>query len=431
MIREDRESNPNRELKETPTPIVAQWKYLPVPDDELDRHSEYYCKSGTSPEGLKLIGARVRGKMHKHNGTNCDDWFDFAVSGNWTIIAVSDGAGSQKFSRVGAKVSCEAAVNYLGDCLKKHKIKYRSTGAELSADLNRYPITWALVGEDIDSVQNSLHQAIQTAYAAVKQEAENRQNQDDCLPAIDGKIELNINDLSATLLLAVHTTILYEKTTCSLVLTCQVGDGMMAAISQKGTLQLLGKPDSGDYAGQTYFLTSPNQIESDNLKQKTFVFLGQLKALMVMTDGVADDYFPHDPKMLELYGDLILNQGISMPKPGEKEIAEELEKTCLRNISGIKEVQPNFQKKEQTLTEDGTKEIHISYLAEYAKELKKSVSEVIASPALLWAGSGGELMWEECPKIKSEEKLQIWLDSYYHRGSFDDRTLVILYREEV
>jgi hypothetical protein len=27
------------------------------------------------------------------------------------------------------------------------------------------------------------------------------------------------------------------------------------------------------------------------------------------------------------------------------------------------------------------------------------------------------------------EKLLIWLDSYYQKGSFDDRTLVVLYQE--
>jgi hypothetical protein len=46
------------------------------------------------------------------------------------------------------------------------------------------------------------------------------------------------------------------------------------------------------------------------------------------------------------------------------------------------------------------------------------------------AGILAQEMSPECEEMPSEEKLKIWLDSYYRRGSFDDRTLVVLYREE-
>jgi hypothetical protein len=422
---ETSQNNPNLEKTTTPvkpkeevTTPLGIWKYLPIPDNEPEKYDEYISKAGKSPEGLNLIGARVRGKMHKHNGTNCDDWFKFAVSGKWTIIAVSDGAGSKKLSRIGAKISCESAVKYLSETLENHQIKEGITHSELST------------GEDIDEIKNFLHQAMQIAYQAVKKKSDDSQDSLSYYQLLDQRIP-DIKDFSATLLLAVHTTIKVEENNYNLILTCQVGDGMLAAISQAGTLKLLGKPDSGDYAGQTDFLTSKNKLETSNLTQKTFHFLGNLKCLMVMTDGVADDYFPNDPGMLELYGDLVLNQIINIPKPDESEITEQLKNTQLFNIQGVRYLKSNFQSIIDRIIdphlENEPHKILISSVADYAKELNKSLSEVVASPALLAAGIMDELMCEKCQDISPEEKLLIWLDSYYRKGSFDDRTLVVLY----
>ena len=422
------ENQPDPEEEIAPPP-VAQWKYLPVPEDEPDKHDESYCTSQTATDGLKLIGARVRGKMHKHNGTNCDDWFEFDVSGNWTIIAVSDGAGSKKFSRLGAKGSCQAAVAHLKEKLKAIEIKARETKEDLQADLGRKP-DWTFTGEDIESVQNALHEAMKIAYQAVEEKAEECDKLKDYYKAL-GNRDLDIKDLSATLLLAVHTTIKVGENQYSLVLTCQVGDGMLAAISKEGTLKLLGQPDSGQFAGQTEFLTSKKKIDRENLIKKTFVFPGNLKALMVMTDGVADDYFPNEPGILALYGDLVLNQIIEIPKPNESEINEKLRNTHLGSLPSVQEAKSKFQVSEKAITADVPKEVKINYVDAYAKELGVSPQDVVASPALLWAGADGEPMCDECKDRPPEEKLRIWLDSYYRRGSFDDRTLVVLYREEV
>ena len=85
------------------------WKYLPVPENQPEPFPEYKTINLTLPE-FNIIGSRVRGKKHKHEGTNCDDWFEVANYGKIACIAVSDGAGSKKFSRIGAKISCMSAV---------------------------------------------------------------------------------------------------------------------------------------------------------------------------------------------------------------------------------------------------------------------------------------------------------------------------------
>jgi hypothetical protein len=415
------------------TPIIPPWQYHPVPgkDTEPEPHSEFDYKSDQSPEGLKLIGARVRGKMHKHQGTNCDDWFEFSTCGQWTIIAVADGAGSKKFSRIGAKVSCKTAVKSLENSLNSYQFQEQAREEDLKINLNQDQ-NWMFIGEDFKFVQESLYKAFTDAYKEVEKESNKLKN----YPPynIAGK-ELDIKDLSATLLIAVHTKIKVENSNSSydFVLTCQVGDGMLAALSHENNLQLLGKPDIGEHGGQTDFLTSKSKLSHPNLVQKTFAFAGNLKALMIMTDGVADDYFPNDPGMLELYGDLILNKVINIPNIDSQEIERQLQDTSFKTQDEVRRNQSKFQDEiERILLPDADehKTVSIRSIAKYAEQLGKSIKEVVASPGLLNAGILAQEMSPECEEMPSEEKLKIWLDSYYRRGSFDDRTLVVLYREE-
>ncbi|MEL0591937.1 MAG: protein phosphatase 2C domain-containing protein [Planktothrix rubescens PR222] len=413
------------------TPIIPPWQYHPVPYQEPEPHSEFDYKSDQSPEGLKLIGARVRGKMHKHQGTNCDDWFEFSTCGQWTIIAVADGAGSKKFSRIGAKVSCETAVKSLENSLKSYQLKEQAREDDLKINLKQDQ-NWMFIGEEFKSIQQYLYKSFNDAYNEVEKKANYLKNFRNCTKAV-GKKELDIKDLSATLLIAVHTKIKVENSSYDFVLTCQVGDGILAAISQENTLQLLGKPDIGEHGGQTDFLTSKSKLSHPNLVQKTFAFLGNLKALMIMTDGVADDYFPNDPGMLELYGDLVLNQVINIPNIDSQEIEKQPQSTNFKKPHEVQKNQDKFQDEIKRILARDSKEpkrVSIRSIAKYAEQLGKSIEEVLASPDLLNAGILTHQMCPECEPMKSEEKLKIWLDSYYRRGSFDDRTLVVLYREE-
>jgi serine/threonine protein phosphatase PrpC len=296
---------------------LPQWQTLPVPSGP-DAHPESAACAARSPDGLHLVAARVRGRKHKHEGKNCDDWFAFAFRGPWTIIAVADGAGSKPLSRVGARVACEAAVG------------------SLSLEL---PVT--LDGTDIHQAATCLHHAFHRAHEAVRLAA--------------GERQLGLEDLATTLVLAVHATVPRAGSESSLVLACQVGDGIAVVVSADGKVHVLGEPDLGSYGGETEFITTPAMLTPDNLGRKTRTFLEPLQALLVMTDGVADDYYPADPEVRRLWGDLVANHVLEPPPhPGP------------------------FPQRER---ENGA------------------------------------------------ERLRAWLDAYYVRGSFDDRTVVVLHRE--
>ena len=68
------------------------WKYFPVPENQPEPFPEYKTLNLELPE-CSIIASRVRGKKHKHEGTNCDDWFEVSNYGKIACIAVADGAG--------------------------------------------------------------------------------------------------------------------------------------------------------------------------------------------------------------------------------------------------------------------------------------------------------------------------------------------------
>jgi hypothetical protein len=141
-----------------------------------------------------------------------------------------------------------------------------------------------------------------------------------------------------------------------------------------------------------------------------------MRALMVMTDGVADDYFPPATGLLRLFGDMILN-GI-IPITDSAVLSQEEQAV-------IKVKQNDYVKVQEYLTEQGTRVTRISSVAEYAQIVNRTLEELITTPTHLAAGIPTEITTQL--DLTPENRLQLWLETYHVRGSFDDRTLVILF----
>lgn len=389
------------------TSVSSKWKNLP-PAEEPDPHPEFDERSGKSPEGYAIIGARARGKKHKHEGTHCDDWLDFAVGGAWTVMAVCDGGGSYKFSRVGARVASEKAVQVLKERLASHQIAHRESWSNASFE-----------EADVTYVKEALVDSLAAAWQAVKVAAVERA-ESEAHRKILGR-PLTVKDLYATLLVAVHTTVKGADDERSLVLSCSVGDGMVAVIDKDAGTRLLMTPDSGEHSGEVRFLDD-REIEPGKLHGKLRCFFGSLRALLLMTDGVADDYFPNDPGMSALYGDLVLNRILSV-NASDDEIASALAPTKWTTLDDVEPAR--FQAQLETPTSAAERAVFLRSLTAFADALGLPLQEVVKSIPLLAAGCRGEPM---CGEKTPEGRLKVWLDSYHVRGSFDDRTLLILQR---
>jgi hypothetical protein len=383
------------------------WTWKPIPPDE-DNQLPCAKKSEILANGFKIVAARARGKKHKHEGNYCEDWFEIARSGNWGIIAVADGAGSKRFSKIGARMACQAAVNYLVKLLQTHQIVSRE---KWSTDTFARHKNGQFYEQDIELTQKRLHEALQAAYHAIETAYYARTSKKTVR-------QTSVSDFATTLLLAVHTTVKYKTALYSLILACQVGDGMSAAIYKQNQpfSCVLGKVEKEGFCGETEFLTSSTRkLERDYLSAKTFAFFSPMQALMVMTDGVSDDYYPPDKGMLQLFGDLVLN-GIIPVATSETLSADK--------IKALKQQKNAYVIVEERITEKGRHPTPICSVSEYAKIINLSIEELITAPGLLAAGIPPEIKNSDSTP---ENKLLTWLDTYNIRGSFDDRTLVVLF----
>lgn len=389
---------------------ASLWKYKAIPSDIPDSVPEYQPENHTifmpTIGEFKVIAARVRGKKHKHEGTNCDDWFETENTEGIFISVVSDGAGSKKFSRIGAKAACTSARYFLKIQLQELLKKRPSLYEDLSKKMEERSFT-----EAAQLLASLLQDAVLFARERVVKAYEDRRLNEKYTKVV-GR-ELQLKDFACTFLLTVAVPLKKRET---LIIACQVGDGITAAINTHGKFEeavtLLGVPDSGKFSGETDFLTSSKFALKENLVPRTKLSRKPFDLIFSMTDGVADDYDPNDLHMRRLYFDLLANHVLNFP--------EDLKSTSKDEpVSKVPEPRayPRI---------DGTDRhelVPIQYTSDLCAENNLSLKQVWENRDLLLA------MAQKIPfneNLNSSTLLKEWLDNYTIRGSFDDRTLVIL-----
>ncbi len=395
--------------KPAPKQGATGWRFMKVKEDELDQrpYTQALGADVQTPDGLPIVAAAVRGRKHKHEGTNCDDGFRVGVVGPWTILAISDGAGSCRFSRVGSKVACEAAVQTLQDRLAEVPLT-----SIVAGDIARDPVTHRFGNDGINAAAEALHEAMRAAYEAIEQATQERRTPE-YEKVLGAPIE--VKDLSCTLLLALHLTVEFDGKKCDWVMGCQVGDGMIAAVSLTGSLVLLASPDTGEFSGETDFITSKSKLEPRVLWARTQGTPINLRALMAMSDGLADDYFPNNPGMLRLFGDLCLN-GVVQLDAGDQPVLPALLRPDAEAFSTVCD---------RLIGEQVSQPVRVYSFENYAKTVNKTVEQLLDEPHELLAANAGVGPAQET----ESQQLVIWMDSYQVRGSFDDRALAMIYRK--
>ena len=376
------------------------WNYKEITDNGTEMHSEFHEKRSET-SSAEVVAARVRGKKHKHEGTNCDDFFETAACDDFVVTVVCDGAGSKPLSRIGSRVSSESAVKFLKEELTKLFENKTEMKMGLCADMNS-PEFMASASKIAALVQ----QSAAVAFKAQQDKLAELSKDEKYINAL-GR-EPIITDMYATFLAAV-TLPLVTKNSKQVFMACvQIGDGCICAIDSTADssccLKLMGEADSGAFSGETDFLSEKN-IRPEIIGGKTRVSRGSSDIIMLMSDGVADDYFPNIPMMERLYLDLCLN-GI-LPMKGELTAGEDPAPIRFKSVSMSRQ----------------------SVALQYARQLLSDNSE-----------DAMKALWDKrealrCHSLEAfrmnigdtpEERLRVWLDNYNERGSFDDRTLAIV-----
>ena len=227
------------------------WKNIPSNNQEI------YAKPDSLSQSLhnaqfNILAASQRGRSHAHKGQFREDDFFIAQGENWQLAIVADGAGSAKYSRYGSWLICQ------------------TMGAFLTHVLNR-PIPLYMVDMNVE-----LWGALGEAVCALEDEAVAQQT--------------DVKDYASTVLAVLCY---FDSQQQDYVYwTVAVGDGAIALYQpQTEQIQLLNTPDTGDYAGETRFLSN------DSLMQNNILNCYRCQAFqpcLLMTDGVSDAFFDSD-----------------------------------------------------------------------------------------------------------------------------------------
>ena len=386
---------------------ASLWKFLPLPADEPENAPQY---GGEYQEydGGRIIAARVRGKKHKHEGTNCDDWMEVAHCGDMALLAVSDGAGSKHYSRIGSRESCQAAISYLKRGLTALDAQTASLKMALGEAFDS-PAFGAACGKLVQLVQ----EAVMAGRRAVEEAFEQRRTDEAYMKPLGREPELN--DFAATLLVTLVIPVPFLRE--NLLISCQVGDGMIAAIDTQGdydtALRLLADADSGEYSGETDFLTSSKMVNPDELKRRTKVSRCRADLIMAMTDGVSDDYDPNKPELYALYFDLVANNVLSERALNMAELTHEQAELLRATPSPVTYPWVNSP----------SVQVSLQYTENILAQFKMTLEELWERRDILPLASVGVSIKAE---DRADLKLRQWLDNCTRRGSFDDRTLAIV-----
>lgn len=256
------------------------WKNL-----DSDRNDPYWKEDNLSASGIfgskKFIVGSKRGRSHAHEGIFRDDDFGFNFSDQtgWGIIAVADGAGASKYSRKGSLLACQYVVEYFKNLPQEDLEKLtEAISAEIkeSNESNQKVISSFCIA--------NLGKAAFGALTAIKTEAESKGAQ--------------VKDYSTTLIFA----FIKEFGEKIFVSSFWVGDGGIGIyLKEQNTVSLLGVPDSGEFSGQTRFLTM-NEIFADNayISRIKYKIVEKSAKLILMTDGITDAKFQTDAALEKL-----------------------------------------------------------------------------------------------------------------------------------
>jgi serine/threonine protein phosphatase PrpC len=220
-----------------------------------------------------IVVASKRGRSHANKGSFRED--DFAFKNldeiGWSVLAVSDGAGSAKLSRQGSKIACDSVIQYFEENLNTEGLKefdgvlsehHHKATDETSKKISHF------VYHNLSRAAHFAHQEIEEF--AIKNEAD-------------------LKDFHATLIF----TLVKKYDFGYAILTFGIGDCPIGLLNKDLTeVKLMNWIDVGDFGGGTRFITMPEIFQSDKFSTRFgFKLVDDFSYLMLMTDGIYDPKF--------------------------------------------------------------------------------------------------------------------------------------------
>jgi len=264
------------------------WKNIPSPQDGI--YSKPDCDKAfrVCAEDLSIVAASQRGRSHAQEAKPRDDDFAFNYDPESAaaVLVVADGAGSAKFSRKGSQIAVRTALEHVSQVMVK------TYWDEIEASIRKWKTEKDSGSEK--NIQKTLYKTlIHAAFEAKKKISQEAKDHEARYQADYKKNEkFSSRDYATTLIVTLAKKFDFGW----FVATYWVGDGGVGVYQPNENKVILhGVPDSGEYGGQTCFLTEDKVWPPDaNIliqRRVRFDVVDSFKAIILMTDGVTDPKF--------------------------------------------------------------------------------------------------------------------------------------------
>lgn len=229
-----------------------------------------------------IVVSSKRGRSHANVGSFRDDDYAFKFFENtgWSVVAVSDGAGSSKLSRKGSEIACKEVVHYFENNLTiELSVNFDQLITEFNSDVQ-------IVEEEdvvVETTKNKINKFIYNTLGG-------------CAKSVHNSLQefANINEFDSKEL---HSTLifsLFKKYPFGyVILTFGVGDCPIGVLNKNKTdVKLMNWLDVGEFGGGTRFITMPEIFTSDKFATRFgFKIIDDFSYLILMTDGIYDAKF--------------------------------------------------------------------------------------------------------------------------------------------
>lgn len=280
---------------------------------QLDDEPPDRCSLGLTFGRYRIVSASVRGRMHIRKDIPREDAVSVYREGNWLAVAVSDGVGSSRYSRLGASFAVNRVCQNLLDQIRELTSARKGIRQRLFGEIEpgREQLDKAMIEglrntadnlkehvekltEELESQEHTKdHEPAPSMATSTAEECDTNKPNEQTTQKVESPEQnldlplsnntITLNDLHCTLLV----TILNLKS--GAVALAQIGDGLILGLTNDLKAMPLIEPQMPGPTGQTYVITQENWERYCS----TRVIVGEQSkgyvTIFLMTDGVADD----------------------------------------------------------------------------------------------------------------------------------------------
>lgn len=220
----------------------------------------------TKKKNIRVVAASVAGPAHNHKKLGCQDHYKHSASGRNFVGIVSDGAGSARYGKIGARILCETLVDLLKNAPFTQIEKYTRRAIEIARN---------------KACRHRLNSS---------------------------KNEKGLSDFAATLVGVVCRG--------SAGLFFHIGDGAALAVQDADCRSFIASPpENGNFSCETFFYTM-----NDWKQNLRFTRFAKARSIFLMSDGVTAFSFANDFRDIEKGFILPINNFLSAEKVRSKAV---------------------------------------------------------------------------------------------------------------